>query len=408
MDIKGRVLNKGEDQLSDGRYRYRYTANGTRKDVYSWKLLPTDRTPKGKKDNLSLRELEKQITINASLGISSYEADKMSVMELIERYWKQCNYKRNTERAYTILINKHVKPQIGNIKISNVRPSTIRNFFFKLAEDHSQSTVNTINAVLYPAFDMAVRDGIIRSNPVIGATKGLSKKAKQTDSKKRALTLEEQRAFLNYIKDAFPYWYSFFVVAIQTGMRIGEITALTWNDCNMSDETISINKTMLYGGCSDYDFKINSPKTESGKRTIKMFPAVKKALQEQKIKGKNNIKIDSYTGFIFTTPQNNLISVGYINRLLERITAQYNAEETIKADAEHRQPLLLPKNITSHWLRYTCCTRFCENVASIDEVKLISNYLGHKNIDVTLKVYMSVSPNKENELQYRVQQNAFA
>ena len=55
-DIKGRVLNKGEDQLSDGRYRYRYTANGTRKDVYSWKLLPTDRTPKGKKDNLSLRE----------------------------------------------------------------------------------------------------------------------------------------------------------------------------------------------------------------------------------------------------------------------------------------------------------------------------------------------------------------
>lgn len=49
-DIKGRVLKEGEDQLKDGRYRYRFTDKyGKRKAIYSWKLVTTDKTPSGKK-----------------------------------------------------------------------------------------------------------------------------------------------------------------------------------------------------------------------------------------------------------------------------------------------------------------------------------------------------------------------
>ena len=61
-DTKGRNLRDGETVMPDGRYRFRYTdPAGNRKAVYSWKLVPTDRIPAGKKECLSLRELEDQI-----------------------------------------------------------------------------------------------------------------------------------------------------------------------------------------------------------------------------------------------------------------------------------------------------------------------------------------------------------
>ena len=61
-DNKGRVLNDGETQGKDGRYRYQYTNMlGERRAIYSWKLLPADKTPSGKRKDLSLREKEKQI-----------------------------------------------------------------------------------------------------------------------------------------------------------------------------------------------------------------------------------------------------------------------------------------------------------------------------------------------------------
>ena len=61
-DSKGRNLKPGEDQLSNGRYRYRYTDKyGKRKAIYSWKLTSTDKTPTGKVEDLSLREKERSI-----------------------------------------------------------------------------------------------------------------------------------------------------------------------------------------------------------------------------------------------------------------------------------------------------------------------------------------------------------
>lgn len=68
-DIKGRNLKDGEDQRPDGRYRFRYIdGNGKRQAVYSWRLVSTDKTPIGKRDDLSLREKEKQINNNLRDG----------------------------------------------------------------------------------------------------------------------------------------------------------------------------------------------------------------------------------------------------------------------------------------------------------------------------------------------------
>lgn len=99
-DNKHRVLRSGESQRSDGRYAYKYTDHaGKDKFVYSWKLVPTDRTPSGKRDGPSLREKEKEIQKDVDDGIDT-AGKKMTVCQLYAKH---------------------------NYLHSNVRPSTVKN-----------------------------------------------------------------------------------------------------------------------------------------------------------------------------------------------------------------------------------------------------------------------------------------
>ena len=80
-DNKNRILQRGESQRQDGRYTYKYVdALGKIKYVYAWKLLPTDRTPKGKRDDLSLREKERIIQRDLYDGIDT-QGGKMTLCQ---------------------------------------------------------------------------------------------------------------------------------------------------------------------------------------------------------------------------------------------------------------------------------------------------------------------------------------
>ena len=85
-DNRNRILRNGESQRSDGRYIFKYTdPSGHIQYVYSWKLEPTDRTPAGKRNDLSLREKEKQIQKDLDDNILPRGGD-MTVAELVEKY----------------------------------------------------------------------------------------------------------------------------------------------------------------------------------------------------------------------------------------------------------------------------------------------------------------------------------
>ena len=69
-DNKNRILRTGESQRKDGRYAYKYIDTfGKPQFVYSWKLVPTDKTPAGKRDDIALREKEKEIQKKAPTGL---------------------------------------------------------------------------------------------------------------------------------------------------------------------------------------------------------------------------------------------------------------------------------------------------------------------------------------------------
>ena len=95
-DSKGRILRTGESQRKDGRYAYKYTdACGKTQFVYAWKLVPTDKTPTGKRDDISLREKVKEILRDLNDGIDTI-GKKMTVCQL---YARQNSHRKNVKRS---------------------------------------------------------------------------------------------------------------------------------------------------------------------------------------------------------------------------------------------------------------------------------------------------------------------
>ena len=92
----------GESVRADGKYQYKYHIDGKPHFVYSWKLEPTDKLPKGKKPCLSLRELEKQVNTDLDLLVNIVDG-QMTVCELVERYLKtKTGVRQSTKQGYVV------------------------------------------------------------------------------------------------------------------------------------------------------------------------------------------------------------------------------------------------------------------------------------------------------------------
>ena len=107
-DNRGRVLRFGESQRPDGRYQFKYQDNdGKFKFVYSWRLDKNDRTPTGKKPELSLREKEKQVEHDLFEHIIS-TGGNLTVMDLVEKYVSlKTGVRHNTKANYNFVIQHH-------------------------------------------------------------------------------------------------------------------------------------------------------------------------------------------------------------------------------------------------------------------------------------------------------------
>ena len=125
-DNKGRNLKEGEDQLKNGRYRYRYRqADGKRISIYSWKLVPSDRVPAGKKDCLSLREMEMEIQRDVMDGINTYSATEC-LNKVFEQYIAtKPNLSARTLENYKSYWKSHVQNGIGKLPINAIKKSDI-------------------------------------------------------------------------------------------------------------------------------------------------------------------------------------------------------------------------------------------------------------------------------------------
>ena len=394
-DNKGRVLRTGERyREQDGRYQYSYLdPKGIRRYVYS-------------KDLAKLREKEDELKRDQLDGIDHYIAGHITVNEVFDRCMAvKTNLRRTTRANYEMMYNKHVRNGFGERIIGTIKFSDVKLFYRQLVtEDGIQpNTVSTIHCCLHPAFEMAVRDDIIRKNPCHGVLGELSNDFGKNKGIRNALTIEQQKAFMNYMDghEVYDHWWPIFMILLGTGCRCGEFIGLRWQDIDMDKRTIDINHSLVrvkrHRGDPARRLGVSLPKTEAGIRVIPMLDQVhdcfERIYEEQLVTGFNETEIEGMSGFIFKNANGDVLCEQNLNSAIKRIVTSYNMEEEVKAAKEKREPMLLP-NFSVHYLRHTFCTRFCENETN---VKVIQAVMGHKNFKTTMDVYAEATGTKKQE-----------
>lgn len=393
-DLRGRALRKGEVQrASDKRYMYTYTDPlGRRKFIYA-------------NDLATLREKEKQLMKDQLDGLDLYVAGKATINDVFDRYMSTKYDLRETTRSNYLYIWEHfVKDTFGKKRIADIKFSDLLQYYLYLLNDEeiALGTLDSVHCLIHPTFQLAVRDEIIRHNPSDGVMKEVSKRAGKSRGVRHALTLEQQRAFMDYIANhpVYYHWWPLFTVLLGTGCRIGEGLGLRWQDLDFEKRTISINHSLVYypeGSSRRSVLKVSKPKTEAGIRIIPMlgivYDAFQMELEEQEETGYNQIEIDGMTGFIFTNRNGSAPNPQTVNRTIKRIISSYNADEVVRAKRQRREPVILP-DFSCHHLRHTFCTRLCENETNL---KVIQSIMGHRNIETTMDIYAEATEQKKQE-----------
>ena len=393
-DNRGRVLRKGEVQRSsDLRYLYTFTDPlGKRRFIYA-------------KDLITLREKEKELARDQLDGLDRYATGRASVNDTFDRYMAtKRNLRDSTKSNYCYIYNRFVRDTFGQKKLLGIKYSDVMQFYMYLLNEKelALSTLDSIHCLLHPTFQLAVRDDIIRKNPTDGVMKELTKRTGMHRGMRHALTVEQQRAFMEYISHhpVYVHWWPLFTVLLGTGCRIGEAIGLRWKDLDFKNGTISINHTVTYYPTSDTRecvYHFHKPKTEAGIRVIPMLDLVRDAFdilkEDERENGPNEQVIDGYKGFIFQNRYGEVPNPGSVNRAIKRIIASYNEEESLNAKKEGREPVLL-LNFSCHHLRHTFATRLCEAESNL---KVIQSIMGHKNIETTMDVYAEATDRKKEE-----------
>ena len=393
-DERGRALRKGEVQrASDKRYMYTYTDPlGRRRSIYA-------------QDLATLRKKEKQLMKDQLDGLDLYVAGKASINDTYDRYISTKYDLRATTRSnYDYMYDRFVRHTFGKKKIADIKYSDVLQFYCYLLkeEELSLGTLDSIHTLLHPTFQLAVRDEIIRKNPSDGIMKEVSKKADKSRGVRHALTIEQQRVFLEYISNhpVYYHWWPLFTVLLGTGCRIGEALGLRWEDLDFDNQILSINHSLVYypvGKSRKSVLRISKPKTDAGIRTIPMLDIVCDAFhmehEEQEETGFNETEIDGMTGFVFINRFGSVLNPQAVNRTIKRIISGYNAEEVINAKRERREPIILP-DFSCHHLRHTFCTRLCEHETNL---KVIQAIMGHRNIETTMDIYAEATDQKKKE-----------
>ena len=391
-DSKNRVLRSGETERKSGGYQYRWESGDRKRHYVYAKTLD------------QLRKREKQIEKDNVDGIRLVSM-KMTLNDVYD-IWEglKKGLKSNTFNNYKYMYNHFVRNDLGQYKIRTLKVTDIRRFYNKLVDVRGLkvSSLDTIQLIIHQVLDLAVQDDLVRKNVSDNGLRELKRMRGIDSIPRKSLTIEQQNLFLNYLQntDKYKHWYPTFAVMLGTGLRVGELTGLRWEDIDFKNNLIKVNHTLVFyerSKSSKTGFGINTPKTKAGFRTIPMIKTVREALQKQQtylqkeqIRSVDNI--DGFRDFIFLNRFGHVQNQGPLNKALKRIIRDCNFAELDKNPSINNDRLL--PNFSCHVLRHTFTTRLVESGMN---VKVIQNVLGHSDIQTTLNIYADVTRDMKNQ-----------
>lgn len=311
---------------------------------------------RGFKTHSEARKAEALIIANAE----EYEDDNPSFEFMAKEYlkWYQKRRKESSYLKTSSIIETHLIPNFGNKKLNNIRARDIMRFQNDLLEQYAVSHVKKIHQVLSAVYNFAIRQEYSKDNPARLAGNIDIEEKKHIEY----WTLDEFKSFIKHVDNQL--YYVLFMVLYYSGMRKGELLALTWGDIDFENNTISINKTA-------YNRIITKPKTSSSTRVIMMPKHVMILL--------SRLKAD-------VKPKMTYVVFGEYNEHISTTTLDRRYIEYIK--------LANVKKIRIHDFRHSHASYLINN-NTIPSV--VAKRLGHKDVGTTLNTYSHLYPSTEQE-----------
>lgn len=283
--------------------------------------------------------------------------------------------KETSIKTIQFSVNKHVLPYFSNCNIHEISTKDIRDWQNILLDKHfSERYIKKIHSQFSTILNYGIKYYNLQKNllTIVGTPQ-----YKQQETKKEMLiySLEEFKAFSDVIHDIT--FKVFFELLYWTGMRQGEALALTWNDINMNEKTISITKTLAYVQGKKKFF--TPPKNKSSVRKILLDDQLLAKLNHLK---SEHLKITNYSDDFFVFGANAYLSTTTIQRKRDKYSTKANV-----------------KKIRIHDFRHSHASYLINNMKNDEtNILLVAKRLGHSDIQMTLNRYSHLLPNKEYQL----------
>lgn len=283
--------------------------------------------------------------------------------EWLEVYQKE-HIKARTYSRYQGLITMHIVPILGERNISELGRREIQEFLTQQKKDGnmrngerlSSTSTNMMLSVLNLAFEYACDMEYIEENPCIRV-----RRTKAETKKIEAFTVEEQRAIEAEIARSDDKRLHGVLLCLYSGLRIGELLGLTWDDVDFNCGVIKVTKTVYrekdeYG---NWQLCVDSPKTKASDRIIPLPEYILRMLRQDKETAKSPYVVENKKG--------ERMSIRSYQYMFEKLTERAGV-----------------RKLNFHALRHTFATRAIE--CGMD-IKTVSDIMGHQNASITLNRY---------------------